>query len=520
MCGIFGSISDNALSDIYEGLSRLEYRGYDSFGYVRIDNGKVYTCRHLGPIEKSSFTDEAELAVGHVRWATNGEVTHANTHPQATDGFYVVHNGVIENAPPHMLDTKWLANLISLCNGKPKEIYHKVQGDNAFVFVSENTEEVWCVAKGTKRLFITPNGYVSSDLNALSGFSKSAWILENGVCGLDSEELPYGRDAIHVPKTDDLLLSSGHRMLAEIKEQCDLKSLRWHNIETDLDIVATGSSLHAAMFGAYALEKRKSIKVRCIHASQAKYKSIGPNILAISQSGETKDVVNAMQGRDFMCITNNPHSTLSGMSTSPIDMYAGIERAVAATKTFTASCMKLCQSSGVSCGEMTECIADLIHRVDEIKQIADRIMGYEHFLFLGDRHNYPIALEGALKFKEVAYVHAEGMPSSEMKHGPIALVDYRVPSMFVITEGVSPETLANMQEIKCRKGLVLAITHDSIKSDIEKIADIVFSCKDTGEEFSQSLVLNVVLQLLSYYIAVERGINPDRPRNLAKCVTV
>ena len=203
MCGIFGSISDNALSDIYEGLSRLEYRGYDSFGYVRIDNGKVYTCRHLGPIEKSAFTDEAELAVGHVRWATNGEVTHANTHPQATDGFYVVHNGVIENAPPHMLDTKWLANLISLCNGKPKEIYHKVQGDNAFVFVSESTEEVWCVAKGTKRLFITPNGYVSSDLNALSGFSKSAWILENGVCGLDSEELPYGRDAIHVPKTDD-----------------------------------------------------------------------------------------------------------------------------------------------------------------------------------------------------------------------------------------------------------------------------------------------------------------------------
>jgi glucosamine--fructose-6-phosphate aminotransferase (isomerizing) len=125
-----------------------------------------------------------------------------------------------------------------------------------------------------------------------------------------------------------------------------------------------------------------------------------------------------------------------------------------------------------------------------------------------------------LKFKEVAYVHAEGMPSSEMKHGPIALVDHRVPSLFVITEGFAPETLSNIQEIKSRRGFVLAITHNAIKTDLENLADITFSCKDTGEQFSQSLVLNVVLQLLSYYIAVKRGINPDRPRNLAKCVTV
>jgi glucosamine--fructose-6-phosphate aminotransferase (isomerizing) len=209
------------------------------------------------------------------------------------------------------------------------------------------------------------------------------------------------------------------------------------------------------------------------------------------------------------------------MSHNPIRMDVGPEEAVAATKTFTASCMKLCQAAGVSMNGLKFYIQDILDRTDEIKEIADRIMSYEHFLFLGDRQNYPIALEGALKFKEVAYVHAEGMPASEMKHGPIALVDHRVPSLFVMTEGFAPETLSNIQEIKSRKGFVVVITHSAVEDDLycEGI-DIVFSCKNTGEQYSQSLVLNVVLQLLSYYIAVRRGINPDRPRNLAKCVTV
>ena len=202
-------------------------------------------------------------------------------------------------------------------------------------------------------------------------------------------------------------------------------------------------------------------------------------------------------------------------------MYAGPEEALAATKTFTMSCMKLCQSAGVSMGSMEPYIQDVLNRTDEIKGIADRIIGYEHFLFLGDRQNYPIALEGALKFKEVAYVHAEGMPSSEMKHGPIALVDHRVPSLFLVTEGFAPETLSNIKEIKSRRGVVVVITHEEVEKHLLwDGVDMVFSCKDTGEQFSQSLLLNIVLQLLSYYIAVGRGINPDRPRNLAKCVTV
>jgi glucosamine--fructose-6-phosphate aminotransferase (isomerizing) len=237
-------------------------------------------------------------------------------------------------------------------------------------------------------------------------------------------------------------------------------------------------------------------------------------VLAISQSGETKDIIGAVPD-DFFCLTNNPHSMLADMSSKTVFLDVGPEHAVAATKTFTMSCMKLSGSPS-----MTGPINDLIEREDEIRDIARQIMGYEHFLFLGDGPNYPIALEGALKFKEVAYVHAEGMPASEMKHGPIALVDHRVPGLFIVTEGFRPETISNIREIKSRRGFVVVVTHDAIKDKFEGLSDILVSCQDTGCPYSQSLVCNVVLQLLSYYIAVGRGINPDKPKNLAKCVTV
>jgi glucosamine--fructose-6-phosphate aminotransferase (isomerizing) len=258
----------------------------------------------------------------------------------------------------------------------------------------------------------------------------------------------------------------------------------------------------------------------------------------ISQSGETKDIIRASHNErsdSIFIVTNQPFSHLGNSFFNTIDIGANIERGVAATKTFTLTCYALWELAWHWSSESEENelkvldyqyalangIKHVLDREQDISTIAKIVSQYDNALFLGRHWDYPIALEGALKLKEVSYIHAEGMPAAEMKHGPIALVDEETPSIFTVTGSFGMDAIiSNMREVKSRNGKVFAITSPVNYDRVKEVADWTFQTYALHNPAMEPLSANVVLQLLAYYVAVEKGLNPDRPRNLAKSVTV
>lgn len=560
MCGIVGYCGKTkALPFLITGLKRLEYRGYDSRGFAVQEDGITSIHKTIDLMSPIPFLDGG-LGIGHTRWATTGKVTEANAHPHRHKDISVVHNGIVtcyEDLKKELInlghsfssetDSEVIPHAISEW-GIEEAIKRLGEDCGAFLAIDDSDpNKMWAYSDGAPLL--VSGRYIASDINALSGYTDHAYrllprrllVIKRDMSLQEFRKMRLSNlDCENPIKTFDIRENDKgpfeHYMLKEIHEQpkcladisgpicpgyIDASSLK------RAVILGCGTSYYAGLLLKRYLKEIHSIETSVDYASEFEYNGIddGTYYIAISQSGETKDVIESIKDippHRVITFHNSPNSTITNYSKHNNYVKAGPEIGVAATKTFTATCMRMwhftewlkdeCYYSNY---ELIEHVNSVINMSDIIYYIAEQIYHYNNFLVLGSRYHYPIALETALKLKEVAYVHAEAMPAAEMKHGPLALVDSVTPSVVFCMEGDSHQRIKhNIDEIKSRDGKVLVITN------LEHIeADWVIKVPKSSSHL-QPIISVVTGQLLSYHIAKLRGCDVDRPRNLAKSVTV
>ena len=613
MCGIVGYIGNKeAYPIIINGLKRLEYRGYDSAGFI-VNAEKFVSEKTKGKVsdlEAKAAKDiipTATFGMGHTRWATHGEPNDKNSHPHLSNSgnLAIVHNGIIENYQPikqRLLqegyvfhsdtDTEVLINFIEYIKNKkqlPLEeavryALNEVVGAYAIAVMEEANPSKMVVARLGSPLVIgigENEFYIASDASPFIEYTKNALYLEDGEMATIELNKDLQVRKIHNneevdPTIQELKLSIDaiekggyeHFMLKEIFEQpasiqdtmrgrlLEDGTTKISGINNNLKqflsadriiIAACGTSWHAGLVGEYLFEELTRIPVEVEYASEFRYRNPVINssdiVMAISQSGETADTLAALKlakerGAFIYGICNVVGSSIARLTDSGTYTHAGPEIGVASTKAFTTQltvltllALHLGHKKGTIdhdtykrlCKELAH-IPDLVAKTlemnkDKVIEIARAYKDVSNCIYLGRGYNYPVALEGALKLKEISYIHAEGYPAAEMKHGPIALIDENMPVVFLApSKGHYEKVVSNAQEIKARKGKIIAVVteHDT---QMSSLADHVLEIPEVDEIFSP--ILSVIpLQLLSYHIATMRGCNVDQPRNLAKSVTV
>ncbi|MGM0366364.1 MAG: glutamine--fructose-6-phosphate transaminase (isomerizing) [Actinomycetota bacterium] len=610
MCGIVAYTGKANCKDILiRGLKRLEYRGYDSAGIAILSHSKkgysVKVVKAAGKIREL----EAELkgrkvhgqcGIGHTRWATHGEPSAENAHPhQDCEGkITVVHNGIIENymeikqeleAGGHRFisetDTEVLPHLLEKYKGKDlliamQKLVERIEGSGAIVAVDPDNPEQMIGARIASPLIagISKNGnFLASDIPAVLEHTRTFIVINDyetvrvtpeKVEIFDREGKPVDRKPFKVNWSISSAEKGGYAdfMLKEIFEQPygvketmrgRLSGGRLNFDELNLDeqqvrelgkiqIIACGTSYHAALTGKQVIEKWARIPVEVDYSSEYRYRDPmvqqGCLFVAITQSGETIDTLAAIRearskGARVVAITNVVGSTVARESDSVIYTHAGPEIGVCATKTFTAQVVVMYlmalyfarikgtlpeqryQNIIEELEFIPDKIQDILNRSSQIKKIAEQTCRYSCFLFLGRIYSLPMALEGALKLKEVSYIHAEGYPAGEMKHGPIALTDKRTVVVGIMPlDSVYEKLLSNIEEVRARKATLFSITTRG-NGELAKYVDYCFQIPEVSEELS-GIITVIVLQLYSYYIAKKLGRDVDQPRNLAKSVTV
>lgn len=613
MCGIVGYIGDKrAYPILIKGLSRLEYRGYDSAGVALLEPGediKVYK-RQGKVIDLTEFVNGSStsgtIGIGHTRWATHGLPNDVNAHPHSSgDGkITLVHNGIIENYAilkkelvnrGHVFksetDTEVLVHLIEDVKQKSgvslveavRIALNRVHGAYAIVVISSDDPNKIIAAKKSSPLVIgmgEDEYYLASDATPIVEYTKNVVYLEdeqiaiidrhNGlrIISIGNQEVsPYVQE---LEMQLEELEKGGyeHFMLKEIYEQPHaikdsfrgrlnakegwvslggIKDYEEQIAKADrIIIIACGTSWHAALVAEYYFEDLARIPVEVEYASEFRYRNpiIRKNdvVIAISQSGETADTLAALkmakeQGATLIGIVNVVGSTISRVTDAGSYTHAGPEIGVASTKAFTTQLVLLAMMA-LSLGKRRGTITDekfslLLNELEALPMKIEKLLESDSYikgvsaiykdarnaLYLGRGTSFPIALEGALKLKEISYIHAEGYPAAEMKHGPIALIDENMPVFVIATQGENYEkVVSNIQEVKARKGKLIAIVTKG-DTTVREMADHVIEIP-MSHEFVVPILATIPFQLISYHIAVMRNCNVDQPRNLAKSVTV
>ncbi len=604
MCGIVGYIGEKGAIDILlDGLRHLEYRGYDSAGLVILNDmpslikkeGKV---ADLEEIIKTKI--KGNIGIAHTRWATHGMPTSANAHPHSDckDEIFVVHNGIIENYKllkknlienGHIFksetDTEVLAHLIeenyegNLEEGVDVALSHVI-GTYGIAVISKHEPDKIVAARYGSPLIIglgNNENIIASDPSAILRHTRQVVYLEEGEIvvvkkdGFTSRGERAIKDRISLLEWEIEQAERGgfpHFMLKEIYEAPKVikDSIRGRLIPEEglsklggledvrnrlaqierLIIVGCGTAYYAGLIGEYILEEYGAIPTEVEYASEFRYRKPilereKTALLAISQSGETADTLEALReakrkGVLTMGIVNVVGSTIAREADCGVYNHAGPEIGVASTKAFVSQVSVLSllslmlgrqremslvigQRIARELQELPLKVDEILKQNDKIRDIAEKYKNYKDFLYLGRKYNYPIALEGALKLKEVSYIHAEGYPAGEMKHGPLALIDETFPTIAIcLKDSVYEKVHSNLEEIKARKGKIIVVATEG-DSDVDCITSDIIYIPKTLEMLSP--ILSVIpLQLFAYYVAVSLGRNVDKPRNLAKSVTV
>ncbi len=606
MCGIVGCVGERPCEDfLVNALKNLEYRGYDSAGIAVFEGEKIKTVKAKGSIGNGlvpRLEDEGPLnavaGIGHTRWATHGEPSDINAHPQGNARVSVVHNGIIENyrkikkflmgkgySFESQTDTESVAKLLDYdYNGNPIETIATVisQLEGAYslgIIFREHKNKVYAVRRECPLIIGIGKGemYIASDMTAILEYTKEYYTPEAGeIAEVTKDGVTFYdihgnvvEKKVQIAEWDVTAAQKGgyeHFMLKEIHEQptalkntvtprisdgipsfeeCGLTDDMLRNYK-NIYIVGCGSAMHAGMVGKYVIEDIARIPVTVDIASEFKYRkpliTKDDLLIIISQSGETADTLSVLKlgkeiGADTLAAVNVAGSSIDREAKMSVKTLAGPEISVCSTKAYMVQCAFMymfafrlayarASINKEKCSEYTEkllgipeLIEECIQRKEQYQRVASKLVNASSLLYIGRGLDYALSMEGSLKLKEISYIHSESYAGGELKHGTISLVDEEMPVIAVATQtALYPKTASNVEQVKSRGAKTVVICRDSTDVN-QNIADYIIRLPET-DDLLMPLVTAVPLQLLAYYTALDRQCSIDKPRNLAKSVTV